>query len=156
MVGLNTMKYLAIGLCTAIAAVSIAQAQPPNEYKFIPSSQQKLVPDKSGFYAQTVLSRPASGPAMITSRDKSGEAEAHANWADHIFVQEGGATMILGGTIEQPREVGPGETRGSGVSGGKSFAMHPGDYVYVPVNIAHRMVLSPGQSIRYAVVKARP
>jgi mannose-6-phosphate isomerase-like protein (cupin superfamily) len=93
---------------------------------------------------------------MITSRDKSGEAEAHANWADHIFVQEGGATMILGGTIEQPREVGPGETRGSGVSGGKSFAMHPGDYVYVPVNTAHRMILAPGQTIRYAVVKARP
>jgi mannose-6-phosphate isomerase-like protein (cupin superfamily) len=149
-------KYSVVAVVGIALVASASHAQPPNEYKFIPSSQQKLVPDKSGFYAQTVLSRPASGLAMITSRDKSGEAEAHANWADHIFVQKGGATMILGGTIEQPREVGPGETRGSGVSGGKSFAMHPGDYVYVPVNIAHRMVLSPGQSIRYAVVKARP
>jgi mannose-6-phosphate isomerase-like protein (cupin superfamily) len=145
-----------IGMAFMALTASIAQAQPPDDYKFIPSSQQKLVPDKSGFYAQAILSRPKSGPAMITSRDKSGEAESHANWIDHIFVQEGGATMILGGTIAQPREVGPGETRGSGVSSGKSFVMHPGDYVYVPVNTAHRMVLAPGQTIRYAVVKARP
>jgi mannose-6-phosphate isomerase-like protein (cupin superfamily) len=149
---------LGLTLCGTALAICAAHAQPskPDEYKFIPSSQQKLVQDKSGFYAQAMLSRQKSGPAMITSRDKNGEAEAHADWTDHIFVQEGGATMILGGTINQPRAVGPGETRGSGVSGGKSFAMHPGDYVYVPVNTAHRMVLSPGQSIRYAVVKARP
>jgi mannose-6-phosphate isomerase-like protein (cupin superfamily) len=153
----SDMKKVASVTIGAIAFLaSAAHAQPPDEYKFIPSSQQKLVPDKSGFYAQVMLSRPKSGPAMITSRDKSGEAEAHAEWADHIFVQEGAATMILGGTINQPRAVSPGETRGSGVSGGKSFAMHPGDYVYVPVNVAHRMVLSPGQSIRYAVVKVRP
>jgi quercetin dioxygenase-like cupin family protein len=40
------------------------------------------------------------------------------------------------------------------VSGGKSFAMHPGDYVYIPAKTVHRMVLAPGQTIRYAVVKA--
>ena len=145
-----------IAACGIALAISAAHAQPPDEYKFIPSSQQKLVPDKSGFYAQTMLSRQKNGFSLITSRDKSGEGEAHADWVDHIFVQEGGATMILGGTIEHPREVGPGETRGSGVSGGKSFAMHPGDYVFVPANIAHRMILAPGQTIRYAVVKTRP
>ena len=147
---------IAIGTIAFLTSASQAQPSKPDEYKFIPSAQQKLVPDKSGFYAQAMLTRQKSGPAMITGRDKSGEAEAHAGWVDHIFVQEGGATMILGGTIEQPRQVGPGETRGSGVSGGKSFVLHPGDYVYVPVNTAHRMILSPGQSIRYAVVKAHP
>ena len=156
MEGSDMKKVASVAIGAIAFLASAAHAQPPDEYKFIPSSRQKLVPDKSGFYAQAMLSRQKSGLAMITSRDKSGEAEAHAEWADHIFVQEGAATMILGGTINQPRAVGPGETRGSGVSGGKSFAMHPGDYVYVPVNVAHRMVLSPGQSIRYAVVKVRP
>jgi quercetin dioxygenase-like cupin family protein len=151
-------KFASIAVCAIALTVSVSQAQPtkPDDYKFIPSAQQKVVPNKNGFYAQFMLAEPKSGPAMITTRDKSGEAEAHANWVDHIFVQEGGGTMILGGTIGQPREVSPGETRGSGVSGGKSFAMRPGDYVYVPVNTAHRMILAPGQSIRYAVVKARP
>ena len=151
-------RYFIWAPCVMTILASVAHAQPTksDEYKFIPSAQQKVVPNKNGFYAQFMLAEPKSGPAMITTRDKSGEAEAHANWVDHIFVQEGGGTMILGGTIGQPREVSPGETRGSGVSGGKSFAMHPGDYVYVPVNTAHRMILAPGQTIRYAVVKARP
>jgi mannose-6-phosphate isomerase-like protein (cupin superfamily) len=153
---MKKVASVTIGAIAFLASAAHAQPSKPDDYKFIPSSQQKVVPNKNGYYAQFMLSQPKSGPAMITTRDKSGEAEAHANWADHIFVQDGGGTMILGGTIEQPREVGPGETRGSGVSGGKSFAMHPGDYVYVPVNTAHRMVLSSGQSIRYAVVKARP
>jgi len=34
--------------------------------------------------------------------------------------------------------------------------LHPGDYVFVPVNTPHRMVLAPGKSIRYAVVKTHP
>jgi quercetin dioxygenase-like cupin family protein len=33
--------------------------------------------------------------------------------------------------------------------------MRPGDYVYIPAKTVHRMVLAPGQTIRYAVVKAR-
>jgi mannose-6-phosphate isomerase-like protein (cupin superfamily) len=151
------MKKIAIiTVCGIVLAMSPAHAQPPDGYKFIPSFQQKVVPNKNGLYAQFMLSQPKSGVALITTRDKSGEAEVHADWADHIFVQEGGGTMILGGTVQQPHESGPGETRGSGISGGKNFAMHPGDYVYVPVNIAHRMVLSPGQTIRYAVVKVHP
>lgn len=151
-------RFASIAVCATALTVSVSQAEPfkPDGYKFIPSAQQKVIPNKNGFYAQFMLAQPKSGAAMITTRDKSGEAEAHADWTDHIFVQEGGATMILGGSIEHPREVGPGETRGGGVSGGKSFAMHPGDYVFVPVNTAHRMILTPGQTIRYAVVKARP
>jgi mannose-6-phosphate isomerase-like protein (cupin superfamily) len=151
-------KITTVAACAMVLTASASYAQPskPDEYKFIPSAQQKLVLDKSGFYSQAMLSRNKNGIAMITGRDKSGEAEAHADWVDYIFVQDGAATLILGGTIEHPREVGPGETRGSGVSGGKTFTVHPGDYFYVPAKTAHRMILSPGQTIRYAVVKGRP
>jgi mannose-6-phosphate isomerase-like protein (cupin superfamily) len=149
------MKKISIVAVIGMALmVSTSHAQPPDEYKFIPSAQQKVVPSANGMTSQFMLSQPKSGTAMITTRDKSGDAEIHADWIDHIFVREGGATMILGGKIEQPRETGPGETRGSGVSGGQSFAMHPGDYVYIPAKTVHRMVLAPGQTIRYAVVKA--
>jgi mannose-6-phosphate isomerase-like protein (cupin superfamily) len=150
------MKKLAsIAVCVAALTVTASHAQPPGEYKFVPAAQQKLVPQANGLTSQFMLAEPKSGTAMITSRDKSGLAELHADWTDHIFVQEGGATMVLGGKIDAPRETGPGETRGSSVTGGKSFAMHPGDYVYIPANTVHRMVLAPGQTIRYAVVKAR-
>jgi len=148
-------KLTSIAICGLALAISTSHAQPPDDYKFIPSAQQKLLPSANGMTSQFLLAEPKSGTTMITSRDKSGLAEIHADWIDHIFVQEGGATMVLGGKIDEPRETGPGETRGSGVTGGKNFAMRPGDYVYIPAKTVHRMVLAPGQTIRYAVVKAR-
>jgi len=147
-------KFASIAICAAALTVTASYAQPPAGYKFIPSAEQKVVPQANGLTSQFTLAEPKSGIAQITTRDKSGLAELHTDWIDHIFVQAGGATMVLGGKVDQPRETGPGETRGSGITGGKSFAMHPGDYVYIPANTVHRMVLAPGQTIRYAVVKA--
>ena len=149
------MKKISIVSVIGMALVATAShAQPPAEYRFVPSAEQKLVLQPNGLTSQYMLAQPKSGTAQITSRDKSGLSELHADWIDHIFVQAGGATMILGGKINEPKETGPGETRGSGVTGGKSFTMRPGDYVYVPANTVHQMVLAPGQTIRYAVVKA--
>src|SRR5215213_9601074 len=104
-------KFASIAVCGVALAITTSRAQPPDEYKFIPSAQQKVVPSANGMTSQFMLAQPKNGTSMITTRDKSGDAELHAEWIDHIFVQEGGATMILGGKIEQPRETGPGETR---------------------------------------------
>ena len=148
-------KIATFAACGIALAITVSHAQPAAEYRFVPSAEQKLVPQPNGLTSQFMLAQPKSGTAQITSRDKSGLSEVHADFIDHIFVQEGGATMILGGEIKEPKETGPGETRGSGVTGGKSFAMRPGDYVYIPAKTVHQMVLAPGQTIRYAVVKAR-
>jgi len=158
MVGLTRIRegdhmksIFAATACFVVIAASAAQAQ-----QVIPAGDQKLVLDKSGFYSQKILSKRDTGLALITGREKSGEAERHAAWNDDIFIQAGEATLILGGTIQNPREVAQGETRGSGISGGKSMVVHAGDYVFVPVNTAHRMILSPGKTIRYAVVRTKP
>ena len=150
----KTMIVAAVGMLLMTPA-SIAQPAKPAS-QFTPSADQKLIADPSGLYSQKILSRRENALSMITVREKTGEAELHAAWNDDIFVQAGEATMILGGTVENPREVSTGETRGSGISGGKTIVVHAGDYVFVPVNTAHRMILSPGKTIRYAVVKTRP
>ena len=150
------MKKIAFIAVCSLTPILSSHAQPADTYKFVPVAQQKLVPSANGLTSQFLLVQSKNSTAQVTARDKSGEAEAHANWIDHIFVQDGGGTMILGGTIDKPHDVGPGETRGSSVTGGKSFAMHPGDYIFVPAGTTHRMVLAPGQTIHYAVVKARP
>ena len=154
------MKRLWLGVICTACAVSVSWAQPskPDGALYLSSKEQvqALKPDKSGLYAQTMLARRDKSLAMITTRDKSGEAELHAAWTDDIFVQDGEATMILGGDIQNPRSVSAGETRGSGITGGKTVTLHAGDYVFVPVNVAHRMMIAPGKTIRYAVVKTRP
>jgi hypothetical protein len=101
------MKKIGIITACSLTLVLSAHAQPPAQYKFVPSAQQKLVPQANGLTSQFMLAEPKSGTAMITSRDKSGLAELHADWIDHIFVQEGGATMILGGKIDEPAKQAP-------------------------------------------------
>ncbi len=57
--------------------------------------------------------------------DASGVPEVHADWADHFVVTEGEATLIVGGTVTNPRQTGPGETRGTAItamSGGVGVA----------------------------------
>src|SRR5258706_1498504 len=112
-------QIFAVTLCCTVLVASAAQSQPakPAGHQFIPAAEQKLKPDASGLYSQSILSRRENGLAMITAREKSGETERHAAWNDDIFVQAGEATMILDGTIENSREVSSGETRGSRISG---------------------------------------
>jgi mannose-6-phosphate isomerase-like protein (cupin superfamily) len=133
-----------------------AMAAPSSEYQYTPKSEQKLTPAAGGLYSTSLLAQHSNASAMITMREKSGEAENHLDWEDHIFIQEGEANLTLGGTIQNPRTTAKGEIRGSGITGGKTVMVHAGDYVFVPVNTPHRVVLAPGKSIRYAVVKTHP
>lgn len=93
--------------------------------------------------------------ALITTRDKSGEGETHAAWNDFIVVQEGEASFTLGGTLTGAREVGPGEVRSSGVTGGRTVTLRSGDYIFAPTGTAHRMEVPTGGKVRYIVFKTR-
>jgi mannose-6-phosphate isomerase-like protein (cupin superfamily) len=136
--------------------VTTVSAQAADSYIVTPKSGQKFKTGLGNYYTQDLLLNHKNAQANITIRDKNGQAEAHADWEDHIFVQEGEGDLVLGGTIEKPNTVGPGETRGDAVKGGKSFALHAGDYIYVPVNTPHQMMVPSGKTIRYAVVKTHP
>jgi mannose-6-phosphate isomerase-like protein (cupin superfamily) len=142
---------LLLGAATTATAFAAETA-----YQFTPKSEQKLTPAPGGLYSTSVLAQHNNAQAIITVRNKSGEAEVHSDWEDHIFIQSGEAQLTMGGTVEKPRTTAKGETRGSGITGGKTMTVHPGDYVFVPVNTPHQMVLAPGKSIRYAVVKTHP
>src|SRR6185312_15306320 len=50
------------------------------------------------FYSQVMLSKHDGYQIMTTIRDKDGQAEIHADWNDHLFVQEGEASFVTGGT----------------------------------------------------------
>ena len=92
---------------------------------------------------------------MFRHEGKSGERESHAGWNDLIIVQEGKASFTLGGTLTGAREVGSGEIRSSGITGGRVVALRPGDYIFAPADTAHRMEVPPGGKVRYIVFKTR-
>lgn len=105
------------------------------------------------FYAQALISKGATYQVINTIRDSSGQAETHADWSDHIFVQEGEARLQTGGTAIGSVETAPGEKRGTSITGGTVMVMKPGDYFFVPAGTPHQMLLTKGQKIRFIAFK---
>jgi len=150
------IRKILITVLMSAGLMAPAFAESNNAYQVTPRSEQKLKPGLGALYDSAPLLNHKNSQANVTVRAKTGQGELHADWEDHIYVLEGGADLVLGGTIENPKTVSAGETRGDGIKGGKRFSLHPGDYVFVPVNTAHQMIVAPGKSIRYGVVKTHP
>lgn len=87
-------------------------------------------------------------------REQPGLGELHTRDADIIYVLEGTATLVTGGTLVEPHDVSADEIRGKGVSGGDTRRLAKGDVIIVPAGTPHwfREVSAP---FLYYVVKAR-
>ena len=73
------------------------------------------------------------------SRPKA-DAELHDASDDVYYVLEGKATLTLGGTLDAPREVEPGEWRSGRIIGGQTFEIAKGDLIVVPRGTPHQRV----------------
>ena len=105
------------------------------------------------FYSQILLSKHDGYQIINTIRDKDGQAEIHADWNDNLFVQEGEATFVTGGSAVDAKTTAPGEQRGTAIKGGATMTMHPGDYFFVPAGTPHQMKVAAGQRIRFIAFK---
>ena len=87
-------------------------------------------------------------------REGPGMAEIHTRDTDVAYVLRGSATLVTGGTAINLRTTGPEELRGSGIRGGESRQLKPGDVVIIPNGIPHwfKEVNAP---FLYYVVKVR-
>lgn len=87
-------------------------------------------------------------------RDQPGLGELHTKDADIIYVLEGTATFVTGGTLVEPRDIAADEIRGKEISGGETRKLVKGDVIIVPAGTPHwfKEVSNP---FLYYVVKAR-
>jgi hypothetical protein len=88
---------------------------------------------------------------LAIRREGDGEAEVHDTQVDVIFVKSGEGTLILGGTVVEPRTTGPGEIRGKSIKGGVSKKMAAGDVIHIPAKIPHQMLVP--KALSFEVVK---
>ncbi len=65
-------------------------------------------------------------------------AEVHDASDDVYYVLEGAATLTLGGRLDAPREVQPGEWRGPRITGGRTVEIAKGDLIVVPRGTPHQ------------------
>jgi mannose-6-phosphate isomerase-like protein (cupin superfamily) len=140
---------LAAIILAALPATMVDKTAPDTAVRLVTGKdigetlRKGMTPD--ALYSQVLLAKRDGYEIHITSRDKSGGAEIHENWSDHIFIQEGEASFIIGGTVPDAKVREPGEKRGSAVIGGRTMVVRAGDYLFIPPGIPHQMVLKPGQ-----------
>jgi glc operon protein GlcG len=70
-------------------------------------------------------------------RDAPGLAEVHLRETDVIYVLEGTATFVTGGTVVDGKVTAPGEIRGPAIRDGESRRLVKGDVVVVPEGTPH-------------------
>ena len=80
-----------------------------------------------------------------------GEAEVHNTQVDVIFVTSGEGTLIIGGTVVDPKTTAPGEIRGKSITGGIARKMAPGDVIHIPAKLPHQMLVP--KLLTFEVVK---
>lgn len=87
-------------------------------------------------------------------REGPGMAEVHTRDTDIAYVLEGTATLVTGGTATGLKSTAAEELRGSGIVGGQTRKLSPGDVVIIPNGIPHwfKEVSVP---FLYYVVKVR-
>jgi mannose-6-phosphate isomerase-like protein (cupin superfamily) len=84
-------------------------------------------------------------------------AELHDASDDVYYVLEGTASLTLGGKLDAPREVEPGEWRSPRIVGGQTFTLAKGDLIVVPRGTPHqRSTVGKGFSMILIKVFAEP
>jgi mannose-6-phosphate isomerase-like protein (cupin superfamily) len=95
------------------------------------------------------------GYLLLTShRVKDGAVEVHAHYGDIMFVTEGAATVVTGGTVVGGKTTGEGEIRGDSITGGKTNHLVVGDVLVIQAGTPHWFQKVDGV-INYFVVKPR-
>jgi glc operon protein GlcG len=84
-------------------------------------------------------------------RDKPGLAEIHTLDTDIIYVMEGKATFVTGGTIADAKEIATDELRGSRIDGGTTRQLSKGQVIIVPNNTPHWFKEVNGEFLYYTI-----
>jgi len=88
---------------------------------------------------------------FLVLRSNTGTSEIHRTVSDLHRAVEGRATLIIGGELVDEFELSPGQMRGTSIKGGTEYKLTAGDYVNIPANVAHHVVVAPGEQYMYFV-----
>lgn len=87
-------------------------------------------------------------------RQTAGMSEIHEHDTDIVYVLEGSADFVTGGTSVDSKMTAPGEYRGNGIDGGDVRTLKKGDVIVVPKGTPHWFRKVDGAFL-YFVVKVR-
>lgn len=89
-------------------------------------------------------------------RDAPGMAEVHTRDTDIVYVLDGSATLVTGGTVVDGASTGMNEIRGTSIAGGDTRRLVKGDVVVVPNGVPHWFQQVDGPLLYYVVKVTAP
>jgi quercetin dioxygenase-like cupin family protein len=73
----------------------------------------------------------------VAHRSEPGMVEVHDKETDTFYVLDGSATIVTGGTMVGGSVTGPGQHRGTDITGGKAQRLAKGDVMVIPAGVPH-------------------
>ena len=162
---LNTSKRVMHTIVVLLACCAAMMAQttekkpikPIRDYVVLPAQsladvQKKLQPDNK---VEELIGGAGMELRVAVQHERNTTpptAELHDTSDDVYYVLDGTATLILGGTLDAPREVEPGEWRGPKIVNGKTIQVAKGDLIIVPRGTPHQR-LTVNQDFSMILIK---
>jgi mannose-6-phosphate isomerase-like protein (cupin superfamily) len=75
--------------------------------------------------------------ALVEYRAAPTPASSHDNDAEIMTVLDGSGTLIIGGTLSDPRRPNAANWNGTGIVGGTPHVLEPGSFIFVPKGVPH-------------------
>jgi len=153
------------GAASAQEDEDVAMAGAAGVSSQVSSSQPARTMDVSYFPRQEVTAAFAKGSVLLdgegrnymvhaSRREKAGQVEVHVLDTDVIYVLDGSATFVTGGTMMGGKAVEANEIRGDSIVGGATRTIAKGDVISVPNGTPHWFEAVKGP-LTYYVVKVR-
>ncbi len=127
------------------AAVSLGSGVPAAVH-YIGHDKVTEVMSKGG----PIVSDP--GLVVLAQRREAGPAEYHDH-TNHVFVMvEGEATLVVGGTMVDPKRTAPDQMRAPSLDGGTIYHLSKGDVITIPAKTPHWFKEVPTKTVAYYAV----
>jgi quercetin dioxygenase-like cupin family protein len=146
------MRFLSKLLLSGLVAVPLGAARA--------QSAMSSAPSVTFFDSNAVAAAFAKGKPLLegaaykihaSRRETPGQAEVHTRDTDIVYVLQGHAVFITGGTAKDLRTVAPDELRGPGIEGGETHHLRAGVVIVVPSGTPHWFKSIDGPFLYYVV-----
>lgn len=141
-----TLAALFIAALVSAASAQVRQPADPVKPYVVKTKQDVSALEKSlhgANKAEDLTGGPGTQLRVAVQHDhykETADAESHDASDDVYYVLEGEAKLTLGGKLELPREISPGEWRAKSIIGGTTFIIKKGDLIVVPRGTPHHRI----------------
>ena len=137
------------GAAISAGALSLAAAKPAPPISYFDSARVT-----AAFAKGMPLIEEGNYKVHASRREAPGQAEVHEADTDIIYMLEGSATLVTGGTVVEGKSTAAEEIRGASIQGGETRTLSRGDVLIVPRGTPHWFKAVQGP-VLYYVVKVR-